>query len=125
MNGTERRYIIDTNPVIYFMNNKIAALPAGERFVSVITGMELLVYPELTPEKELYIRNFLNAVTIIPLTEDIKNETIKIRRYGVPRLKLADAIIAATAVIFEAALVTGDRNALKLDWPGLQAIAAS
>jgi predicted nucleic acid-binding protein len=86
--------------------------------------MELLVYPELSPEKELYIRNFLNEVTIIPLTEEIKNEAIQIRRYGVPRLKLADAIIAATAVIFEAALVTDDKTALKLDWPGLQAIAA-
>jgi predicted nucleic acid-binding protein len=122
MNGTNNRYLVDTNPVIYFMDNKIPALPIGERFVSVITEMELLVHPGLTPEKERYILRFLDTATIIPLTEDIKLEAIRIRRYGVPRLKLADAIIAATAVIFDAALVTDNRDMLKLEWPGLQAI---
>jgi predicted nucleic acid-binding protein len=124
MNGNNCRYVIDTNPVIYFTDNIIPTLPAGDRFLSVITEMELLVYPGLTPEKERHIQDFLNAVTIIPLTEAIKLEAIHIRRYGVPRLKLPDAIIAATAVIFKAELVTDDTDIRKLVWPGLQTVMA-
>jgi predicted nucleic acid-binding protein len=87
-----------------------------------MTEMELLVYPELTPEKERDILDFLNSVTIVPLTEDIKREAIRIRRYGIPRLKLPDAIIAASAVILGTELVTEDTNMLKLVWPGLKTV---
>jgi predicted nucleic acid-binding protein len=122
MNGINNWYVVDTNPIIYFTENIIPALPAGKRLVSIITEMELLVYPDFTLEKEQGIRDFLNSVTIVPLTEDIKREAIRIRRDGVPRLKLPDAIIAATAVILGTELVTEDTNMLKLVWPGLKTV---
>ena len=46
-------------------------------------------------------------------------------RFGSPHLKLPDAIIAATTVILEAALVTNDAALLNLNWNGLTALAVT
>jgi predicted nucleic acid-binding protein len=89
-------------------------------FASVITEMELLACPNLRPEDEQAIRSFLKDVTVIPLVDSIKDEATAIRRFGKPCPKLPDAIIAATAVLLGATLVTDDAKLLKLDWPGLQ-----
>jgi predicted nucleic acid-binding protein len=125
MNGlTDGRSVLDTNWAVDFTDGKMAEFPDGKRFVSVITEMELFAAPFLTPEKEQGRRDFLNDLTIIPLNEKIKQEAIRIRRYGKPRLKLPDAIIAATAVILDATLVTNDNAMLKLSWPGLRTVAA-
>jgi predicted nucleic acid-binding protein len=125
MNGrTSGKIVLDTNAAINFIDKKIAALPQGERFVSIITEMELFASPVLTPEDERDIRNFLSLITIVPLTEQIKQEAIRIRRYGTPRLKLPDAIIAAAAVVLDAALATSDAKILSLDWPGLSLVNA-
>jgi predicted nucleic acid-binding protein len=48
----------------------------------------------------------------------IERTAIAIRREGEPRLKLPDAIVAATAVFMDAALVTADARLCKLTWPG-------
>jgi predicted nucleic acid-binding protein len=64
------------------------------------------------------------TLTIMPLTVQIKEEAIRIRRYGSPRLKLPDAIIAATAVVLKATLATSDAKMLSLDWPGLSLVNA-
>jgi predicted nucleic acid-binding protein len=52
-------------------------------------------------------------------------DTNRIRREGFPRLKLPDAIIAATAVVFDAQLITTDDKLLRLVWPGFRAAALS
>jgi predicted nucleic acid-binding protein len=125
MNGlTDRCSVLDTNWVVDFTDGKMAEFPDGKRFVSVITEMELFAVPFLTPEKEQGRRNFLDELIIIPLNEKIKQEAIRIRRYGKPRLKLPDAIIAATAVVIDATLVTNDSAMLKLNWQGLRTLAA-
>jgi predicted nucleic acid-binding protein len=120
MNGlTNEQIVLDTNTAIDFIDGRIAALPGGKRFVSVITEMELFACPSLTPEDEQDIRDFLSFVTIVPLKEQIKQEAIRIRKYGEPRLKLPDSIVAATAIVLGAALITGDAKILSLNWPGL------
>ena len=122
MNGNVEQFVLDTNVIIRFLDGTLRALPPDDRFVSVITEMELLAFPGLTPGGEEEIRNFLNTVTIIPLADAIKDEAIRIRRFGTPRLKLPDAIIMATAVVGGKTLVTGDAGMLNLDWSGLTAL---
>ncbi|GMO68103.1 MAG: type II toxin-antitoxin system VapC family toxin [Treponemataceae bacterium] len=116
------RFVFDTNTIIDFTDGKIFTLPSGKRFISVITEMELFAYPELTPKKEQNISDFLSNITIYPLFTNVKNEAIRIRRFGVPHLKLPDAIVAATAVMLSATLVTRDEKMLKLKWPGLSTL---
>jgi predicted nucleic acid-binding protein len=126
MNGrTDERFVLDTNTVIDFVDKKIPAIPLGERFISVITEMELFAFPSITPEKEMAIQNFLKAGTIVPLTGEVKREAIRIRREGSPRLKLPDAIVAATAVVLGAKLVTADEKLNKLAWTGFYALNPS
>ena len=126
MNGSSRQPLVfDTNPILLFLDGKVDSLPLGDRFISVITEMELLAFPMLTDSAEEKIRIFLSEAEIIPLTDAIKAEAIRIRRFGSPCLKLPDAIIAATAVKLEAAIVTNDAAMHNLDWSGFNAVAVT
>ena len=123
MNGpADAAYIFDTNAIIRNLSGKSIRLQAGRRFISIITEMEVLAKPDMTPEEERTVQDFLNGITIIPLSDEIKREAILIRRNGSPCPKLPDAIIAATAVILNANLVTADERLAKLTWPGFNMI---
>jgi predicted nucleic acid-binding protein len=55
---------------------------------------------------------------IIDLTDDVKNETIALRRSV--KLKLPDCIVVATAVVLDSVLLTADKHLLSLSLPGLR-----
>jgi predicted nucleic acid-binding protein len=63
--------------------------------VSQITRIELLSFQGLQPTELARIATLLAAVTVLLIDEQIEAETIALRRQH--RLKLPDAIIAATA----------------------------
>ncbi len=109
--------LLDTNAVLYLLGGRLAeALPAGEYFVSVISEMELLSWPLLSSGDEARIRDFLAAVKILGLESNVRDRAVEVRkRYG---LKLPDAIIAATALVSDADLVTNDRKMARV--PGLR-----
>jgi predicted nucleic acid-binding protein len=65
----------------------------------------------------------LESFSVVPLTDEVKETAIAIRRSGSPRLKLPDAIVAATAVWMNAPLVSADDKLLRLSWPGLQTLS--
>ena len=119
MNG---KLLLDTNAVLGILKgwSSIAALlePAEKEVcVSVITRMELLSFHGVTPEEEKQIRDFLDAVSIIPLNADVENTAIHLRR--ATRLKMPDAIVAASAIVSKAVLVTYDRELAHTEFPGL------
>ena len=119
MNGlTEGAFVFDSCVCMNFLNGKIAELP-GKRIISVVTRVELLSKPELTSDEEAKIDTLLRGVSVIPLDDDIEHEAIAIRRFGKPRPKLPDAIIAATAKVLNVPLVTLDEDLLSLSFPGL------
>ena len=90
--------LLDTNTALYLLGGRLAEpLPAGEYFISVITEIELLSYPSLEARHERQIQGFLNEVVIVDLNSEVKQVAIKLRRAH--RLKLPDAIIAATAIV--------------------------
>ena len=123
MNG---KFVLDTNTIIYHLQGLtpwsifLSNLPAASLSVSIITRMELLAWDGLTLKGERQIRTFLDKVNIAPLDHSIENEAIALRRNT--RLKLPDAIVAATAVILKAALVTNDRTLASLDWLDLKVV---
>ncbi|GMO62360.1 MAG: hypothetical protein Ta2A_08920 [Treponemataceae bacterium] len=132
MNGrSEHTFVLDSNFVIDFLNNKIAEFPTCEwteaqYFVSIITRMEILAAPKSTPEDEKDAHTFLSGVTVIPLTDEVERVAIEIRRRNAtqkPKIKLPDAIIAATAIALDATLVTRDSDLLKLNFPGLSTLS--
>ncbi len=103
--------VLDTNAVLYFLAGRLAqALPQADFYVSVITEMELLSYPLLKSDEETEIHNFLSDVTLIDLNRNIKQSAIALRRQY--RLKLPDAVVAATAQHLKAELFTNDLKML-------------
>jgi predicted nucleic acid-binding protein len=84
----------------------VRSIAAGQYFVSVITEIELLSYPSLSSDREVLIRNFLTNVTVVGLDSNIKDLAIVLRKTY--RLKLPDAVVAATAKFLNAMLWTND-----------------
>ena len=105
--------VLDANAVLYFLAGRLAEpQPQADFSVSVITEIELLFYSLLKMADETEIRAFLNDVTIIDLTETIKQSAIAFRRQY--RLKLPDALIVATAHCLNAGLFTNDIKLLNI-----------
>lgn len=111
MNGN--KILFDTNAVIYFINSSFD-INNINIFISVISEIELLSYPKITQGEENKIRYFLNNnVNIINLDENIKNETISIRKNFY--IKIPDAIIIATAKVNNLNILTQDEGILKFN----------
>lgn len=99
--------VLDTNVALYYLGGRlINPLPAGQYFVSVITEIELLSYPSLSSDQEVLIGDFLTNVTVVGLDSNIKDLAIVLRKTY--RLKLPDAVVAATAKFLNAMLLTND-----------------
>lgn len=104
---SNNRFILDTNIFILLFNNRLQDdLPDGELGCSVITEMELRGYPNLTASEDALIRDRLSILVVYGIDAAVKEETIRLKRLF--RLKLPDAIIAATAIINDAVLLTND-----------------
>jgi predicted nucleic acid-binding protein len=118
--------IPDSNAVINFFNGIAGAerlmdmLDDTERYVSIVTRMELLSFPLLTPEVEKNTLRFLSDCKIISLNRKVEKTAIMLRRAH--KLKLPDAIIAATAFLFDTTLITNDEALLRLDGRGIHVV---
>ncbi|HEY9663838.1 MAG TPA: type II toxin-antitoxin system VapC family toxin [Allocoleopsis sp.] len=123
MSGSEQaQFVLDTNIVLYFLGNRLAnPLPAGQYLVSIITEIELLSYPSLTPEEETQIQVFLAQILVCSIDPKIKAATIALRKTH--RLRLPDAIVAATAKVADAVLLTNDMGLLNLEGVQAQSLA--
>lgn len=109
MNGND--YLVDTNIVLYLLSGDqtlAKILTGGKIYVSEITEIELLSYPDISAQEEVRIKAFLADVIVIQLNEQIKAHTISLRRKY--RLKLPDAMIAATAQHMNLPLISADRR---------------
>lgn len=107
------RFLLDTNVVIYFLKNSlpenaksflIAALADEQATISLITQIELLAFPAITSSEEKEIVDFIRFFNAIWIDEAIVTETIMIKRKN--KLKLPEAIIAATALVSNLELIT-------------------
>ena len=112
------QYIIDTNAVIdylgkkmpetgmAFMNTVIDQVPN----ISVVTKIEVLGF---NPPEEHYrlLTNFMNDANVIDLSNDIVEACINLRKHH--KTKLPDAIIAATALVYDLVLISRNTKDFK------------
>jgi predicted nucleic acid-binding protein len=107
----QQRYLIDTNVVVDYLGRKlpevamvymddvIDAVPN----VSVVTKIEVLGFN--TPDEYYHLLvSFMADALVFDLSEGVVNECIKLRKLY--KIKLPDAIIAATAVYHNLVLIT-------------------
>jgi len=64
----------------------------------------LLGFSDITNNEELKFLEFIDAANLIDLGKDVVNKTIEIRKLS--KIKIPDAIIAATALLNELAIIT-------------------
>lgn len=108
MNGID--YIADTNAIIYLLSGNLCMKPyISKRLgISIISEMEILSFSGMTDADEKCIRSFINDCIVLELSEKIKNHAIMLRR--ICKIKLPDAIIAATAIAYDLPLITADKS---------------
>ncbi len=102
---------VDTNVLIRLFDDDDLVTTITDNqmiFISVVTEMEMQCKPSQTLAEARLIRELLNDCTIINLSDSIKERAIKIRRET--KLKLLDAIVAASAVELELPLLTADQR---------------
>lgn len=111
--GKMNSYLLDSNILIEYLNGKekivsyLDSISIEENcIISIISKIELISFPKLTTNEIRKILSFLENFQNINLTDEIALKAAEIRRKH--KLKLPDAVIAATAVISNASLVSGD-----------------
>lgn len=100
--------LIDSNILIY------AALPEYPQLkellaqdgiaVSELSRIEVLGYHSLTVEAEEYFNAVFSLATILPISKEVADKSIELRQQS--RMKTADAVIAATALLYCDELIT-------------------
>ncbi len=112
----EQAYLIDTNAVIDYLDNKLPEGGSGlidgiTPQISVITRMELLGWTNAEDQQLQVLEQFVVASIVYGLDESVVVKTIDLRKAH--KIKLPDAIIAATALVHNLTLLTRNVNDFK------------
>lgn len=118
MNGI--KFLLDTNFVLGLLKATPEVVEKVSQMVilasscgySSVTRMELLGYPNITSDEERLIADRLSKFTYLPITIEIENLAIALRRTR--RVKLPDALVASTAIHHGLELMTLDKALLSL-----------
>ena len=107
--------IADTNILIYHLAGSAKAtsflteLIARQAFnISILTKIEFLGWDKHTPEGFEKSRRLVELTRIYPLSQEVADTAIGLRRKRM--IKLADAVIAATAIVNNMQLATRNVN---------------
>jgi len=114
MNG---RYLLDTNAVIALLQNSptlLTQLEAAEWVaISIVTYLEFLSFSNLDRHDRALFLEFAARIDVLDLKIEqtsLIDRILELRSQN--RLKLPDAIIAATSIEYDATLLTRDRQLL-------------
>lgn len=114
MNGTN--ILADTNVFINLSEGKGDVAPyLNDKgvYVSIVSEIELLGWYKISTEDVLFFSTLLDDCVLIELIPAIKEQAIRIKQKH--RIKLPDAIIAATAMFLGIPLLTFDTDFAKID----------
>ena len=101
-------YLIDTNILIYYLEGEHVAVSLlrthrDKLAISSITWMETLSF-HFSADQEQVVRAFLQEFRLVEISSPVMELSVKIRRKK--KIKLPDAIIAASAIHHDLILVT-------------------
>jgi predicted nucleic acid-binding protein len=107
----EVKVLVDTNVLVYH----VAGDPAATRFLdetiarrsfclSILSVIEFLGWHGHTDDEFAECKELIELATILPVSKEVADKAIALRR--AKRIKLADAVIASTALVNNLNLVT-------------------
>ncbi|GHU21003.1 motility twitching protein PilT [Spirochaetia bacterium] len=107
----EVNYLLNSNVIVAYLDNKLP--PRGMDFlsdivdripnISVISQIEVLRY-NTTSDVMKILSDFIDCSVILPLDTKVVKSTISLCRQS--KIKLPDAIIAATSIVYNFTLLT-------------------
>ena len=111
-------FLVDTNVLIYHTARSpvakefLAGLIAAKAFnISMITRIEFLGWHAQTPDGFDKCQRRVGLSHVLPVSQEVADKAIDLRRHR--NVKLADAIIAATAVVNDLKLATRNPDDFK------------
>ncbi len=81
--------------------------------ISFITELELLSFPKIDENSIRAIKGLIKNCRVVTINQKIKDATIEFRRTA--RLKIPDALIAASATYCKLPFLTADKQFLQTD----------
>ena len=113
------RYLLDTNALVALLQGHAGLLALADSAdwlgVSVINVLEFLGFDDLPEEDRLLFNAFVDRVFVVDLAladSVLMSQISQLRKSRA--IKLPNAIVAASAVIHQASLVTNDSQLHKL-----------
>lgn len=110
--------MIDSNSVIYYLEGSLPV--TGMSFmddvindipnISIVTKIEVLGF-KMSKQDARLMEEFVDSANVIGLTEAIANKTIELRI--MQKIKLPDAVIAATALVHGFVLISRNLSDFK------------
>ena len=108
MNGNIE--LLDSNTLIYLSKKELSLAdvikPETKYFVSIISYMEVFGFPFRNPEEEEFLLEIFSRFEIVDISMSIAEQVILLKK--AKKMKLPDAILAATAIINGWRLITRD-----------------
>ncbi|MFN0082704.1 MAG: type II toxin-antitoxin system VapC family toxin [Ferruginibacter sp.] len=107
----EQQYLVDSNTIIDYVGNKMpdkSLLMLDSYFdnnfsLSIISKIEVLGFNDSSDELKR-LADFIGLANIVYVDDTIANKTIELRK--IYKIKLPDAIIAATALVYNFVLIS-------------------
>lgn len=112
MNGLDLAVFCDTNIAIYLLSGDSELAEMLQGMEVHISELELLSKPNITTDETAATKAFINQCFVVNISEGVKKRTIEIRKRS--KIKLPDAIIAASASVCGLPLLTADKQFEKI-----------
>lgn len=116
------RAIIDSDVLVDYLQGSPEAAAELARYeelcISLVSWMEVMVGVSADPNEEESCRRFLGSFRVLPVTMEVAERAVRLRRSH--RLKLPDAIIWASAQEVSGLLVTRNTRDFPAGDPGVR-----
>ena len=114
----EQQYLVDSNTIIDYVGNKMPdkSLQILDTFfndnfsLSIISKIEVLGFNDNSDELKR-LNDFIGLANIVYINDTVANKTIELRKTY--KIKLPDALIAATALVYGFILLSRNINDFK------------
>jgi len=111
-----KRFLLDSNVIIRLSKRDSSVIDfikqsSSQNYISIITYMEVLGFPFGSEAEFNFVKELVSLFELIHIDQTIADQTVEIRQKY--KIKLPDAVIAATAQVCDCTLLTANVDDFK------------